>query len=227
MKIAVVVYDKMTALDALGPYAVMAMLPGREISFVAAKAGPVVDDCGALAVTATRTFDDYRDPEIVIVPGGFVTRRMSIVGDPCIEWLREVHPRTQWTTSVCTGALLLGAAGLLKGLRATTHWVAYDELAAFGADPDHERVIVHPERRIITAAGVSAGIDMGLRLAQELAGDRVAQRIQLGMEYDPQPPFDAGSPLKAPPDLVEEMRTTLAESKRRLLADLTPKAAEN
>lgn len=220
MQIAIVLFDKLTALDAIGPYAVLAMLPGHSIDFVASRRGSVVDDRGALTLRATRAFDEFDDPDIVVVPGGFITRRMMLAGDPVIDWVRRVHPQTTWTTSVCTGALMLGAAGVLDGLRATTHWSAYDELASLGAKPDQERVIVHPDQRIITGAGVSAGIDMALYLVQQLDGDAAAQRIQLGMEYDPQPPFDAGSPLKAPPEMVTAMRAGLAASKVRLLADL-------
>jgi transcriptional regulator GlxA family with amidase domain len=222
VKVAIVLFDKVTALDALGPYAVLAFTPGTEISFVAEKVGPITDDNGALTMQATRSFDDFTDPDVVIVPGGFITRRMVVTGHPAIDWLKKVQPQSTWMASVCTGALLMASAGLLDGMRATTHWAAYEDLEALGAIPEHERVIVHRDKGIVTGAGVSAGIDMTLRLVMEMLDDQTAQRVQLGMEYDPQPPFDCGSPLKAPPEMVATMRAGMAESKRKLLADLNP-----
>jgi transcriptional regulator GlxA family with amidase domain len=138
-----------------------------------------------------------------MVPGGFGTRAL-MTPNPLLDWIRAAHQTSQWTTSVCTGSLLLGAAGLLRGLEATTHWTVLDQLAALGARPTSRRVV--EQGKIVTAAGVSAGIDMALTLAARIAGDEVAQAIQLGIEYDPQPPFDAGSPDKAPRAIVESLR---------------------
>jgi transcriptional regulator GlxA family with amidase domain len=161
-----------------------------------------------MAIVAEHALAEVARPDIVLVPGGLDVR--PVMGDPrVLDWLRAAHATTRWTTSVCTGALVLGAAGLLRGLRATTHWAMHDRLATFGATPVAERVVV--DDKVITAAGVSAGIDMALRLAALLAGERVAQAIQLGIEYDPQPPY-AGSPATAPAEVVEAARRSLARS---------------
>ena len=200
MQIAIAVYDRFTALDAIGPYTVLANHPGFETVFVADRRGLVSDD-HALVVEASATFDEVRRPDVIVVPGGVITRRMVRDGHPVIDWVRDVHPTTQWTTSVCTGAVLLAAAGVLDGLDATTHWVAYDQLEALGAKPTSERVVTRG--KVVTGAGVSAGIDMALTLVERLSGAFVAQAIQLGIEYDPQPPFDAGSPAKAPADVFD------------------------
>ena len=200
-RIAIAMYPEMTLLDAIGPYQVLTWLPDAEVVLVGAEHGPVVDDKGLVRIDIDHTFEEVRSPDVIVVPGGFVTRTMAVAGNPLVEWVRAVHPTTTWTTSVCTGALILGAAGVLDGLDATTHWIAYDELAGFGAHPTEERVVVRG--KVITGAGVSAGIDMALRLVIELAGIEVAQAIQLGIEYDPQPPVDAGSPSKAPAAIRE------------------------
>lgn len=199
--IALAFYPGLTLLDAIGPYQVLTWLPGAEVVPVGAERGTVVDDKGLLRLDVEHTYDDVPTPDVLVVPGGFVTRSMAVPGDPLVEWVRGAHPTTTWTTSVCTGALVLAAAGALDGVDATTHWTAYEHLAALGAVPTSERVVVRD--RIITGAGVSAGIDMALRLVIELAGVVVAQAIQLGIEYDPQPPLDAGSPAKAPAKVLE------------------------
>jgi transcriptional regulator GlxA family with amidase domain len=184
---------------------VLSRLPGATTTFVATTPGPVTTDTGILTLMASRGIAEVPRPDIVVVPGG--PGEVAVrAGSAALEWLRAVHPTTTWTTSVCTGSLILGAAGLLGGRRATTHWLAFDQLRELGAEPVHERVVVEEEHRIITAAGVSAGIDMGLTLAARLAGDQVAQAIQLGIEYDPQPPFDCGSPDRAPGRVVELLR---------------------
>jgi transcriptional regulator GlxA family with amidase domain len=175
-------------------------VPGAEVFFVAEKRGIVPDDSNTVRLEATRSFAEVREADIVVVGGGLTTHTL-IPNHPIIPWLADIHTRTQWTTSVCTGSLLLGAAGLLDGLDATTHWGAYADLASFGAKPTGERVV--RRGKIITAAGVSSGIDMALTLVAELQGPEVAQAIQLAIEYDPQPPFDAGSPTKAPKEIVE------------------------
>ncbi len=203
MQIAILLYDRFTALDAIGPYDVLSRLPGAEIALVAAEPGPVRNEVGTLTLVADASLEDVPQPDIVLVPGGFGARDL-LEDEPILGWLRGAHEHTTWTTSVCTGALLLAAASILDGVEATTHWLARDELAALGAIPVPDRVVQRD--KVLTAAGVSAGIDMALRLAQLEAGDTVAQAIQLGIEYDPQPPFDSGSPEKAPPEIVEMLR---------------------
>ena len=200
MDIAILLYDRLTALDAIGPYEVLSRLPGARLSFVAADTGNITTDNGMLTLVPARTLAETKAPDIVLVPGGpgEVAQR---AGTQALEWLRDVDRTSTWTTSVCTGSLILAAAGLLDGRRATTHWLAMDELARLGATPMSERVVF--DGKYATAAGVSAGIDMALALAAEIAGEQVAQAIQLGIEYDPQPPFDAGSPAKAPAEVVE------------------------
>jgi putative intracellular protease/amidase len=203
MKIAIPIFDKVTALDAVGPYEVLSRLPGAELKFVGFEPGPVKTDNRMLSLLVEKALEDYADPDIVVMPGGFGTR--ALMRDAfMLEWVRQVHRTSQWTTSVCTGSLVLGAAGLLNGVEATTHWAAMDILERLGARPTGRRVV--EEGKIITAAGVSSGIDMALRLAAHVAGDQIAQAIQLGIEYDPQPPFDAGSPDKAPEDVVALVR---------------------
>jgi transcriptional regulator GlxA family with amidase domain len=203
MRIAILIFDGLTALDAIGPYEVLSRLPGAELRFVAKPAGPKRTDTGALGVEADLALGDLDTPEVVVVPGGPGSR--PLMGDPeVLEWLRAVHRGSTWTTSVCTGALVLGAAGILDGKRATTHWAFLDRLPEFGAEPLATRVV--EDGKVITAAGVSAGIDMALTLAGRLAGDQVAQMIQLGIEYDPDPPFDSGSPGKASPETIELVR---------------------
>src|SRR3954453_10270197 len=194
MRIAILIFDGLTALDAIGPYEVLSRLPGAELRFVAKEAGPKRTDRGALGVQADHALADLGEPEVVLVPGGKGSRPLMRDAE-VLEWLRSAHEDSTWTTSVCTGALVLGAAGILDGRRATTHWAYLDRLRELGADPVTERVV--EDGKVITAAGVSAGIDMALTLAARIAGDEVAQAIQLGMEYDPAPPFDAGSPSKA------------------------------
>jgi transcriptional regulator GlxA family with amidase domain len=200
MKTAYLLYDRFTALDITGPHDVLSSVPGAESVFVAESAGPVRSDRGSLAIVAERPLDEVGVPDVVVVPGGYGSRRL-LEHEPLLSWLRSVHEATGWTTSVCTGSLLLAAAGLLDDAPATTHWLARDTLASLGARVVPDRVVRHG--KIITAAGVSAGIDMALRLVQLMHGDEVAQAVQLGMEYDPEPPFDAGSPDKAAAPIVE------------------------
>jgi putative intracellular protease/amidase len=207
MLITIPLYDRFTALDAVGPYEVLCRLPGAEVVFVAEQPGPVRTDTRALTLVAQRALADVDACDVVVVPGGPGTREM-LEPQPLHEWLRAIDATTQWTTSVCTGALLLGAAGLLDGLEATTHWSAFDTLASLGARPTERRVV--PQGKVVTAAGVSAGIDMALWLAAQIAGDEVAKAIQLGIEYDPQPPFDSGSIAKASPETKELVRLATA-----------------
>jgi transcriptional regulator GlxA family with amidase domain len=203
MEIAILLFDRLTTLDAVGPYEVLSRIPGATVKTVAKQAGPQRNDVGSLALVADYELEQITQPDIVVVPGG--PGQMALMDDKVVlDWLRRVHQTTKWTASICTGSLVLGAAGLLKGLRATTHWLAYDALRALGAEPTAERIVI--EGKIITAAGVSAGIDMALTLVAKECGEAVAQSIQLGIEYDPQPPFNAGSPRKAPAEIVERLR---------------------
>ncbi len=203
MQIAVLLYDRFTALDAIGPYEVLSRLPGASLSFLAAERGPLKTDNGLLTVLVEHTLEELEQPDIVLVPGG-PGEVAARAGTETLEWLRRAHETSTWTTSVCTGSLILGAAGLLDGKRATTHWLALEELAKLGAEPLSERVVY--DGKIVTAAGVSAGIDMALSLAEKLAGREVSEAIQLGIEYDPEPPFDAGAPEKAPAEIVAALR---------------------
>ena len=189
------IFDGLAALDAVGPYEVLSRLPGAEVRFVAAEPGAKTTDTRSLALMAEHPLEEVPRPDVIVVPGGIGTRAL-LADEAVLGWLRAAHETSRWTTSVCTGSLLLGAAGVLRGLRATTHWAVLERLASFGAEPTPERVV--EQGRVVTAAGVSAGIDMALTLAHRLAGEDVAQAVQLLIEYDPQPPFDAGSPEKAP-----------------------------
>jgi putative intracellular protease/amidase len=209
VQIAVLLYERFTALDAVGPYDVLGRMPGADLAFVAVEPGPIRTEQRTLAMTADKALSEMPRPDIVVVPGGFGTRDL-LDDEDILGWLREAHEHSTWTTSVCTGSLLLAAAGILDGLEATTHWLARDELAALGAIPVPDRVV--QRGKIVTAAGVSSGIDMALHLAALEAGETVAQAIQLGIEYDPQPPFDAGSPDKAPTEVVEFMRAAGVEN---------------
>jgi putative intracellular protease/amidase len=199
LEIAIPLYDRFTALDAIGPYEVLSRLPGARVRFLAASAGPVVTDNGMLTLLAEAGLSEMPAPDVVVVPGGIGSRAL-LEDEQLLGWLRGVHAGSRFTTSVCTGSLLLAAAGLLDGVDATTHWLARDLLATLGARPVAERVV---ERgKIITAAGVSAGIDMALTLAARIAGAEVAQTIQLYIEYAPEPPFDSGSLERAPAEIV-------------------------
>ncbi|MBV8693379.1 MAG: DJ-1/PfpI family protein [Actinobacteria bacterium] len=203
MQIAFFLFPGITALDAVGPYEVLQRLPGAEVVFCATEPGPQRTDNGALALTADASIDDVTSPDILLVPGGFGTREL-MHDERVLSWVRSVHETTTWTTSVCTGSLVLAAAGLLEGLEATTYWSQLPTLEKYGAKPTGRRVV--EQGKIVTAAGVSSGIDMALTLVARIAGDLAAQAIQLGIEYDPQPPFDAGSPEKAPPEAIELIR---------------------
>jgi transcriptional regulator GlxA family with amidase domain len=200
MQIAYLLYDRFTALDITGPHDVLNSVPGNESVFVAERPGPIRNESDTLSLVADASLDEIQSADIVVVPGGF-GNRVLLEHEHLHDWIRTVHETTTWTTSVCTGSLLLAAAGLLDGVPATTHWLARDLLAELGAKPVPDRVVQHG--KIVTAAGVSSGIDMALRLVQQINGDEVAQAVQLAIEYDPEPPLDAGSPEKAPEPIVE------------------------
>jgi transcriptional regulator GlxA family with amidase domain len=198
-----VLFDRFTALDAVGPYDVLSSLPGTEVIFAARDSGPVANEKGTLRLVADAALADVSHADVVVVPGG-PGQFARMTDETLLTWLRAVDSGSAWTTSVCTGSLLLAAAGLLKGRRATTHWLAMDQLAGLGAVPVTERVVT--DGKYMTAAGVSAGLDMSLTLAGMLAGDAVAQSVQLALEYDPQPPYHAGSPATAPLSIVDALR---------------------
>jgi putative intracellular protease/amidase len=205
MQIAIFVYDHMTALDAVGPYEILSRLPGAETIVVGEQRGPVRCDTRSLALVADAALDEITTPDVLVVPGWSGSKQENLLHPgPVQDWLRAVDHHTSWTTSVCTGAIILAAAGLLTGRAATTHWLALEWLADLGAVPTGERVV--RDGKYVTGAGVSAGIDMALTLAATIADDHTAQAIQLLMEYDPQPPFDSGSVDKAPGDIVASMR---------------------
>jgi transcriptional regulator GlxA family with amidase domain len=203
VQIAFALFPAFTALDVVGPFNVLAYGPDAQPVFVAETLEPLTADVGVLRLAPTATFVECPSPDVVVVPGGPGSRRIESM-TTLVEWLRAVHPGTRYTTSVCTGAFALGAAGILGGRRATTHWASHERLVDHGAIPVAERVVV--DGRVVTGAGVSAGIDMALVLAGKLWGDDVARCIQLGNEYDPQPPYDAGSPRTAPAHVVEATR---------------------
>jgi transcriptional regulator GlxA family with amidase domain len=204
MQIAILLFDRLTALDAVGPYEVLSRLPGAEVVFVGEDTGSVRTEVGSLGLTVDAALGDIDRPDIVLVPGG--PGQAALMADgPVHQWLRAADATSTWTTSVCTGSLILAAAGLLTGRSATSHWLALDQLSALGALPTQERVVF--DGKYVTAAGVSSGIDMALALVGRVAGDEVAQAIQLGIEYDPQPPQTSGSPSTAPPEIVELLRS--------------------
>jgi transcriptional regulator GlxA family with amidase domain len=200
MHVAIPLYPRFTALDAVGPYTVLAFAPDWTVTFVAAEPGPVVDDRDSLAIVATASYDDLPRPDVVLVPGGPGT--LDAVSDAALlGWISRAHEHTRWTTSVCSGSFLLGAAGLLTGIKATSHWGWLEQLAHFGAEPVSERVVT--DGKIVTAAGVSSGVDMALTLLAQATDVTTAQTVQLAIEYAPEPPFDAGSPKTAPAGLAE------------------------
>ena len=201
---AIPLFDRFTALDGIGPYEVLQRIPDIDITFVGHEHGEVRSENGMLGVTRDATFEEMPRPDLIVFPGGVGTRPL-VHDERVLAWLRTAHETTRFTTSVCTGSLVLGAAGLLDGLTATTHWGAYEALENQGAKPTAERVVEHLDRRIITAAGVSSGIDMALRLVELLVDRVAAEAAQLMIEYDPQPPFDAGSVSKAGDGVMERV----------------------
>jgi transcriptional regulator GlxA family with amidase domain len=195
-KIAVPLFPRFTALDGIGPYEVLQRIPDFDVTFVGDERGIVRSDNGFLGIEVDATFADLPRPDVIVFPGGIGTREL-IRDETVLDWVRTAHESTTFTTSVCTGSLVLAAAGLLDGLTAATHWSAVDILRKLGAVPTDQRVVEHVDRRIITAAGVSSGIDMALRLVELLVDATAAEATQLLIEYDPQPPFDSGSVAKA------------------------------
>jgi putative intracellular protease/amidase len=203
MQIVFLFYDGMTALDAIGPHEILCRLPGAKVFRTALKKGAVTTDSAGLQLLADCEISEVDRADLLIVPGAGSATSLSHQPD-ILNWLRRLHEKSLWTTSVCTGSLILGAAGILKGLKATSHWAAIDRLDHWGAIPTQARIV--EEGKVLTAAGVSAGIDMALTLAAKIAGPQFAQALQLGIEYDPQPPFDRGSPEKAHPSILNALR---------------------
>ena len=198
--IGLVLYPKFTALDIVGPFQTLVDVPGFDVFFIADEVGPVEDHTGRLTLSATKSFSEITELDVLVVPGGGADRGIK-ANDPVVEFIERIHPTTTWTSSVCTGSIFLAHAGILDGLVATTHWASYDRLQALGAIPTETRVV--QSGKVITSAGVSSGIDMGLVLVAALVGEDMAKAVQLAIEYDPQPPFDAGAPSKVSPELLE------------------------
>jgi transcriptional regulator GlxA family with amidase domain len=211
MQIAILIFEKLTALDAIGPYEVLRSVPGWEVKFVGPAKGALRTDSGALGLEADYSLEEVGAADIVLVPGGEGNRPL-LNDERVLSWLRQIDAGSKWTTSVCTGSLVLGAAGLLEGKRATCNWLFLDQLAGFGATPVEGRYV--EDGKLLTAAGVTAGIDMALHLVSREAGPEVAQAIQLGLEYDPQPPFDSGSPGKAPRPIVELVESVAGDTEQ-------------
>jgi transcriptional regulator GlxA family with amidase domain len=196
LQVAIPVFPKFTALDAVGPYEVLQRIPSIDVTFIGHQRGELRSENGMLGIVADATFEELSEPDVIVFPGGIGTRPLER-DERVLDWVRHAHQTTRLTTSVCTGSLVLGAAGLLTGLTATTHWSCYAELEAHGTVPTAQRVVEHLDHRIITAAGVSSGIDMALRLVELLVDRTAAEAAQLMIEYDPQPPFDRGALAKA------------------------------
>jgi transcriptional regulator GlxA family with amidase domain len=213
VQIAIVLYQGLTTLDAIGPYEVLRNIPDCELRFVSHAPGPIVTDSGILVLGATHSYEETPTPDIVLVPGSEASTTTAMADGRLLQWLVKVHQTSRYTLSVCSGALILGAAGILKGHAATTHWIAQGMLSQFGAEPQREKRIVQ-SGKIVTAAGVSAGIDLALFVVGELCGRQRAEMIQLLLEYDPQPPFQSGHPSKASKEVFEATRTEMLERAR-------------
>jgi transcriptional regulator GlxA family with amidase domain len=203
MQIVIALFDRFTSLDAVGPYQVFNHLPGAKVIFASERSGLVCDESGSLALNAEASYADVPAPDIILIPGG-PGQSAHMTQTPLTDWLLQADKTSTWTTSVCTGSLILAGAGLLKGRAATTYWLAIEQLANLGATPRQERYVF--DGKYATSAGVSAGIDMALALVAKLAGEKAAQLIQLGIEYDPHPPFNSGSPATAPDDIIAPFR---------------------
>jgi transcriptional regulator GlxA family with amidase domain len=213
MQIIFLFYDGMTALDAVGPHEILSRLPNTTVRRVAKQTGPIktgsIKTDSGLILTADYSISEVSQGDVLCIPGAGNATTLREYPE-ILEWIRTIHATTRWTTSVCTGSLILGASGLLSGLRATTHWAVLDRLPIWGAVPVQNRIV--EDGKIMTAAGVSAGIDMALTLAAKISGQDVAESLQLGIEYDPDPPFDVGSPAKARPAIFTALRERLLGS---------------
>ncbi|MDP4197636.1 MAG: DJ-1/PfpI family protein [Bacteroidota bacterium] len=202
LKVAIFVFDGMTALDAVGPYEVLSNIPNSKVYFVSTSPGTI--NCkGGLKIIADYSLNDITSADILLIPGGPGVDSL-LNNEPLIKWIKQLHQTTKFTVSVCTGSLLLGSAQLLQGLKATTHWKHFEKLNDYGAEATKSRYVI--DGKIVTSAGVSAGIDMSLKLVELTGSESLAKMIQLGIEYDPMPPFDAGSPEKVSKELLEVFR---------------------
>jgi transcriptional regulator GlxA family with amidase domain len=205
VQVVIPLFPDFTALDGIGPFEVLQRIPSLDITFIGHRRGEIRSDNGGLGIVVDGTFEEFPEPDVIVFPGGVGTRRLEH-DEEVLIWIRQAHATTRWTTSVCTGSLVLGAAGLLRGLSATTHWACYPELQAHGAVATAQRVVEHLDERIITAAGVSSGIDMALRLVELLVDRAAAEAAQLMIEYDPQPPFTSGSPAASTPEIMSRVK---------------------
>jgi cyclohexyl-isocyanide hydratase len=215
-RIGMLIFPRMTQLDMTGPYEVLARLPDTKVELIARTLAPVVTDRG-MQIVPTVTYETCPPLDVVMVPGG-PGQQDLMEDETALAFLRKQAAQAKYVTSVCTGSLVLGAAGLLKGRRATSHWAAIDNLALLGAIPVREKVVV--DGNVVTGAGVTSGIDFALSLAAILDGEKVAREVQLGIEYDPDPPFDSGSPNKATPDILDTVKGRLAKlgAERKVVA---------
>ncbi len=216
MRVAALLFDQLTVLDIVGPTEVVSWIPDVEILWIGKEKGPVKAVPTGLTVTVDHALNEVSSADILMIPGGPGVRRL-LDDEVLLDWVRQIHDTTTWTTSICTGSLLLGAAGLLDGLTATTHWNATQMLSNFGATYSEDRVI--PQGKIVTSAGVSSGIDMALWLMGQIVGDHAAKAAQLCIEYDPQPPYNAGAPSKAGTDVVAYARETVQDMVRKSLSE--------
>jgi len=210
LKIAILLFDNYTALDVVGPYEVLSKIPNSKIYMVAVKPG-LYKDIKGLQMSADYSLKDIENPDILVIPGGFGIDSV-LNNQDIINWIQNAHKTSTWTVSVCSGALLLGAAGILKDCKATTHWNRKEELIKYGAILQNERYV--KDGKVITSAGVSAGIDMSLYLLSLVVNENYAKAVQLGMEYDPKPPFDSGSPEKAPKEILDKVKQSSSANKK-------------
>jgi transcriptional regulator GlxA family with amidase domain len=204
LQVVIPLFPRFTALDGVGPYEVLQRIPQIQVTFIGHRRGEVRSENGMLGLTVDARFDDFPEPDVIVFPGGVGTRPLE-KDEEVLDWVQRAHASTRFTTSVCTGSLVLGAAGLLGGLTAATHWSCYPQLETHGAVATAQRVVEHLDQRIITAAGVSSGIDMALRLVELLVDRTAAEAAQLMIEYDPQPPYDSGSVAKAADSVVSRV----------------------
>ena len=210
MEIVILLFDNVNALDVVGPCEVLSKIPDTVIKYASKTPGPKQTDIG-IKLIADYSLEGISKPDILLIPGGVGIKTITEDRE-VLDWIINSHKTSTWTASVCTGAMLLAIAGILKGLKATTHWVRLPCLEDFGAKPQKERVVI--DGKVITSAGVSAGIDMALTLTSLIAGETTAKAIQLGIEYDPAPPFNAGSPDKAPKEILDLVLRKLEARKR-------------
>jgi cyclohexyl-isocyanide hydratase len=215
-RIGMLIFPRMTQLDMTGPYEVLARLPDTAVELIAHTREPVATDRG-LQIVPTTTFAECPTLDVIMVPGG-PGQQDLMEDEAALSFLRKQAGGAQFVTSVCTGSLVLAAAGLLKGKRATSHWAAVEHLVHLGAIPIREQVVV--DGNVVTGAGVTSGIDFALQLAAMLEGEEVARQIQLQIEYEPEPPFDSGSPQKASKETLAAVQARLAKlgEERRAVA---------